>query len=243
MYSFAAGAAYALAVWTLLYVLARNSRGIMLRAGLAFCWIGPVCEYWHRKDYWTPRYLAPISIGDWVFGIEDLILSFAFAGFCAGIFDLFARRTTGRRIEARRLSGILTLVLVGLGYSGVASILVKVFGFHSYHAVITASLLSAFIVLLLRPRWVPAAVLTSVVLGITVWVSYWGFFLRFFPGIIDNWWNVDFLVGLAVAGVPAEEVLWGMASGLSVGPIVWYCVDKHGASVERDRPLLHNHGG
>jgi hypothetical protein len=175
MYSFAAGALYSLIAWAIFYAVARRTRKVVLWTSVAFCCVGPVCEYWHHKDYWNPDYIVRISIGDWVFGIEDLLFSFAFAGLCAGVFDLIARRLGHGEARKHHPSGLFVLALVGLGYTVVVGVLAELFDFHSYHAVVAASLLGTLIVLLRRPRWALAAALAAVALGLSVWLSYWGF--------------------------------------------------------------------
>jgi hypothetical protein len=226
MYSFAAGAFYSIVAWAIFYTVARRTRKVVLSTSLAFCWVGPVLEYWHHKDYWNPEYVVRIAVGDWVFGIEDFLFSFAFAGLCAGVFDLIARRLGHDEEKGHHPSGLFVLALVGLGYAVVVGVLAEVFDFHSYYAVVATSLLATSVVLLRRPRWIPAAILAAFALGLSVWLSYWGFYLKVFPGIIEKWWNHDFLVGVFVAGVPVEEVIWAVACGLSVGPVVKYCIDK-----------------
>lgn len=209
------GALFFLAVWGLVFSLLRRGRGAMLRGSAAFAVLGPIFEYWHLADYWHPAYLVSITLGGLTFGLEDLLFSFAFAGICIGLLRMLLG------------PGGLSVIREGFGerfflvWPGIAAfwILVYCYGVNSLYAISVGCLVSSALVLFMRPAWTVPALWTALVVSALMWVFYWGYFLVLFPGIIESWWEMDALWGVALAGVPLEEPLWALAAALFIGPV------------------------
>ncbi len=226
MYRYLVGAAFFAVLWSLLFALLPRGRRAMLWSGLALGHLGPLSEYWHLKDYWNPVYLAELQIGAWSFGLEDYLFAFAFAGMGAGIFDLLARRAGQEELAKVEVSGFVRLAAVGLACLGAMGGLAEVFGINSLHGIAIAFLAGALLLFALHPRWMPAAVQTAFAMAGMVWLFYWGFYLRLFPGIIEEWWHAGALAGVFLGGVPIEEVIWAWSGGLFVGPVARYCLSQ-----------------
>jgi len=67
--------------------------------------------------------------------------------------------------------------------------------------------------------WIAPALKTGAIMIVICWVSYYIFYLRLFPYIFDAWWHENIIKGVSLGGVPIEELLWAMMSGLFCGPV------------------------
>lgn len=228
MYNYSIGVLFFLGIWFVLFMCVRKSRKPMLWSSLALGHAGPISEYWHLKDYWSPIYMREVQIGNWVFGIEDYLFAFAFAGLCAGIFDLLVRKSGEKELLRFDLMGFIELVLFGLACLLVVGALVMFLKVNSLHAIIIAFLISAAVILVRRPNWITPAVQAASIAAVTMWIFYSGFYLTLFPTVVSEWWNVDALSGITLAGVPIEEVIWAWATALFTGPALRYCMERSG---------------
>lgn len=222
MYRYAVGVLFFGLVWLLLFCVLPRVRRAMVVSSLLFSIAGPVTEFFHVRDYWSPVFLIPITLGSWRFGVED----FAFAAFLAGIGTGLYEWAAGPgsavpvRIEIRLLlvrfaKGVLLVVPAlwfithGLGWNS-----------------LTATLLVMSALVVSSSGWSPRPLIGALPAGfaggILMWVFYWGFFLRLFPSIIGEWWRAEALSGIALAGVPVEEVFWAAAASFAVGPVYRY---------------------
>ena len=200
----------------------------MLWSGLALGHAGPISQYWHLKDYWSPVYIAKVQIDNWVFGIEDYIFAFAFAGLCSGIFDLLARKSGQKELLRFDPMGFIGSVLLGLACLLVMGALIVFLKFNSLHAIVVAFLISAAIILARRPKLIKPAVQAAFIAAVVMWIFYSGFFLQLFHRIVSEWWDVNALSGMTMGGVPIEEVIWAWAAALFAGPLIRYCMGRSG---------------
>jgi hypothetical protein len=200
----------------------------MLWASLALGHAGPISQYWHVRDYWSPIYIAKIQIGNWVFGIEDYIFAFAFAGLCSGIFDLLARKSGQKELLRFDPMGFLGSVLFGLACLLIMGVLIVFLTLNSLHAIVVAFLISAASILAQRPKLITPAVQSACITAAVMWIFYSGFFLQLFHRIVSEWWNVNTLSGMTMGGVPIEEVIWAWTAALFAGPAIRYCMGRRG---------------
>ncbi len=124
--------------------------------------------------------------------------------------------------------GFIGLLLLGFACLLVMGALIVFVKLNSLHAIIVAFLISATTILLRRPKWIAPAVQAAFIVAAAMWIFYSGFFLRLFPGIVGEWWNVDALSGITLGGVPIEEVIWAWATTLFTGPALRYCIGRSG---------------
>ncbi len=200
--------------------LLHKNRSFMIWSGLIWAPAAPILEYWHHQDYWSPVYLLPVQIGAWRFGVEDYLFGLVFAGICSGLFNRFADGLgpkTGGKFRPSGLVVLLVFSVVG-GPMGMF-ILSTLLGINSIYAIGVMELSLAVIICFRRPDWITAALRTAVLIGVGFWASYYLFYLKLFPGIIHQWWHKDILAGASLVGIPWEEVMWAMMSGLCIGPV------------------------
>ncbi len=228
MYNYAIGGLFFLGIWSVLFTCVRKSRKPMLWSSLALGHAGPISQYWHVKDYWSPIYIREVQIGNWVFGIEDYLFAFAFAGLCAGIFDLLARKSGHKELPRFDPMGFIGFVLFGFACLLVMGALIVFVKLNSLHAIVVSFLISAAVILVRRPNWITPAVQAAFIAAAAMWIFYSGFFLRLFPEIVSEWWNIDTLSGITMGGVPIEEVIWAWATALFTGPALRYCMGRSG---------------
>jgi hypothetical protein len=226
-YTYTVGVLYALSLWALFYRLASRSRKVMRWGGYLAIWMGPLYEYLYRRDYWQPEYLLPIQWGSWTFGLEDIIVSFVLGSGAAGIFDLLVRRWGERELVTINAQGAARFLLVLLSGFVATSLLVALFQVNSLYATLIATAGLSLWVFSRRRRWLPAALITGLVCGISSLVFYGVFYFPLFPGVLERGWVASALSGLMVLGVPVEELIYTFISSLFYGPAFRYCQD-HG---------------
>jgi hypothetical protein len=226
MYTYAIGALFFVGIWSALFGCVRKSRKVLLWASIAFGHAGPISEYWHSRDYWSPEKLLAVHIGPWRFGLEDYLFAFAFSGLCAGVFDLLARKWGQKELKGFTGYGFIGLVLIGGACLMSMGVLVGFLNLNSLHAIVLAFLAGATVIMTRRREWIGPAFLTAFIVAAVMWLFYWGFFFRLFPNVKAGWWYLHALSSVSVAGVPVEEVIWAWAVALFTGPILRYCMQR-----------------
>ena len=226
MFTYAIGVLFLLVIWLIMYIFVPKSRKAILWSSIAWGHAGPIIEYWHLKDYWNPVYMLRFEVGKWVFGLEDYFFAFAFGGLCAGLFDILIRKSGEKELTRFYLWGYIKLLLIGICCLFVTGALIILFDLNSLHAIVITFVSGAAVLIVLQPGWTLPAIQTGIIVGIFMWISYWGFFLRLFPHIIEKWWFQDALCGVSLGGVPIEEMIWASSTAIFVGPISRYCIKK-----------------
>jgi hypothetical protein len=227
MLTYTIGVLFFLAVWLGMYTFTPKSRKVILWSSIAWGHAGPISEYWHLKDYWNPTYIYRFEIGSWTFGVEDYIFAFAYGGLAAGIFDIISRKAGQRELAEFNPIGFIKLLLAVILCLFLMSVLVAVFNINSLNATIVVLLIGSLILVKLQPKWILPVIITAIIAGNLMWIFYWGFYIRLFPGIIEQWWYPEAFSGISLGGVPIEEVIWATATALFVGPLLRYCMGKN----------------
>jgi len=205
--------------WFIFYLFFPNSRTAMLWSGIIMAPAGPISEYWHHLDYWSPVYLIEFKIGGWRFGFEDVLVAFALTGIAAGLYEhLHCRRGFTSIGPASlktlaRLSGwviLATFISLVLGLSS---------GMNSTKASSLTMMILSIIMVIQHRNLLPTLFSVALLFGLFSWVFYAGILIPIFPGLIQNSWKLQNLSGVMLKGVPLEEILWFMAVGLFAGPV------------------------
>lgn len=223
MFTYAIGVLFFMAIWLGMYAIVPKSRKVILWTSIAWGHAGPISEYWHLKDYWNPVYMWRFEVGQWVFGIEDYFFAFAFGGLSAGIFDILTRKSGEQELAGFRVRDFIKLLLAGICCLFAMGALITLFHMNSLHAIVVTFLSGAAALLVMRPRWILPAIQTGLAAAFFMWISYWGFLLRLFPHIIEEWWYKQALSGHSFGGIPIEEMIWAASTALFVGPVPRFC--------------------
>ena len=213
-----------LLAWTIVYALSPQARTAMIWAGIAFAPAALIAELWHLQDYWSPAYVAPVTIGTLRFGgFEDYVFGFALAGISAGVFETLTLRQGLPALP--RVSPRAYLKMAGFGLVGLSLVIVITTFLHlrSMHAATVAIILTALLMFALRPEVAPRALLTALAFAGFFWFFYAGIMIPLYPGMIDAFWMPHGNVGIRLVGVPLEEVVWGFSASLFAGPVFRVC--------------------
>jgi len=213
-----------LLAWTIVYALSPRARTAMIWAGIAFAPAALISELWHLQDYWSPMYVAPLTIGTWRFGgVEDYVFGFALAGIAAGVFETLTLRQGLPALPRMSLPAYIRMA--GFGAIGLTLTIALTTFLHlrSVHAATAAITLTALPMLVLRPEVAPRALLAALAFAGCFWFFYAGIMIPLYPGMIDAFWMPHGNVGIRLAGVPIEEVVWGFSASLFSGPVYRVC--------------------
>jgi len=210
-------------VWAVVFIFSRHSRPAIFWTSLILCFAGPVAELWLIPDYWNPVYIFPISINGWHFGAADIVISFAAAGIAAGVFEQVALRTGFTPLPHVTYKIILRIFcLVSLGFL-IMVVLASVVNLIHIYALLFAVAIPAIIMLYNRVKTALLIVPLGVVLSFLFWLLYLSFIIPLFPGVIEALWNLDKTLGITLAGIHVEEMLWAFTTVLFAGPVYRIC--------------------
>src|SRR5690349_1515299 len=194
-------------IWIIFYILRPDLRRQMLLFSLIIAPLGPLSEIWFLKDYWRRPTITgyPISI-------EDVIFAFASGGIAYSIYKVFFNRNAVQRDESARRTWLV------IAYFLLTFLPLLIFTDLLHVNSIFSSALSFFLIAVLI--WVlrPDLFWPSLVSGLFVLVL---FFLVYqamrviFPGAIEYWCAGCNPLGVRLAGVNPEELLWDFTWGLA----------------------------
>jgi hypothetical protein len=169
---------------------------------------GVIGEFWLIPDYWDPQYFFPLVSDPWRFGLEDIIITGAFAGISAAVFEFFAKK---RGLPGAPPISVRTFFAMG-GY-GLFGCIIMIIGFHVLDlAAIYALFLSIGVTLIVMIRScsfcfqimvLPAGALAVIYTAILIAV-----FSPLYPNVFGTVWNLPNTWGVFFYGVPAEELVW-----------------------------------
>jgi len=210
-------------LWILLFLKSPGIRITMLLMSALGGLAGPISEYWHLRDYWHPDYWLPVAVGNWRFGIEDYVLTFAMAGTVMALFEKI-----GAKKEWDPLPPVSWKILFRLDMIGNFGILLmilfaSIIGMNSIRAILLTILVSSAVLYWTRPAWILSILPVASAFSLYYWIVLKFLLMPLFPGILEGWWNLEALWGFRLAGVPIEEPLWAFGVALFAGPVYRFC--------------------
>jgi hypothetical protein len=211
------------AAWIIGYILSPGRRLAILWTSIILGIAGPISEYWHARDYWHPNYLLPIAVGNWRFGIEDYILTFAMAGTAMALFEKLTAKKGWKPLPPVSLKSLFKLDMWGNSGILLMILFISILGMNSIYAIILTLLIVSAVLMTLRPEVIPLVFPIALIFGCLYWLCFALLFLPMFPGLFEKSWNLEALLGIRLAGVPVEEPLWAFCVALFVGPIYRAC--------------------
>jgi len=197
--------------WIILFMFFPAQRGIMLRASLLTAPFG-LTEPLFVPDYWNPPSLFDLAQTSG-FDIESVIFCFAIGGVGAVLYNALTGRKPvamgahEKQSRRHRFHGVALL-------SPAAAFLVLYFlPWNPIYPAIIAMLTGSIATMVCRPD---LAAKTSI--GGVVFLGYYAVFMASLqwlaPGYIEEVWNLDTLTGIAVIGIPVEELLFAVSFGM-----------------------------
>ena len=205
--------------WVLLYALFPQHRVVMWWASVFMALFG-LTEPIFVPAYWNPPSLFELAQRTG-FDIESIIFSFAIGGIGAVLYNSIARkRLTGIELQERR-GRRHGWHRWALAVPFASFPILYLLPWNPVYAGIAAMVLGAIAAVLCRPD----LKFNTLVGGLLFLVLYTAFLLGLkwsAPGYIEQVWNLKALSGIAIYGLPLEELLFGFAFGL-----VWTGIYEH----------------
>jgi hypothetical protein len=234
--AYSAFAAPFVLIWIILFLKSPGIRMALLVMSAFGGLAGPIGEYWFLRDYWHPDYALPMRIGNWRFGIEDYILTFAMVGTAMALFEKF-----GTKKEWGPLPPVSWRSLFRMDMIGNFGILLMIFfasivRMNSIYAIMLTLLISSAALYWKRSAWIPRVLAVTAGFSIFYWAVFRFAFMPLYPGILERWWNLGALCGVRLLGVPVEEPIWAFSVALFVGPLYRAC------STDGNRASFFGHG-
>lgn len=219
---FAAFDAFLLIVWSLLLLLGRVRRSLLLASIFAI----PLVVF---ATLIQPEYYDPPAFTSSPIDVERLFFLFLAGGIAATIYPALTRQhfrpiTNGRNMWPER-------VFVPLGILMVILLPPVIFGMSALHSLVLGEIVGILLVV-----WIGRD-LRNTMLGSALVVGL-GYFLSLlawealFPQALSPW-SVDAFWGLRLIGVPAGEIILATLFGALWGPLVSLILHQH-VSKERN---------
>lgn len=202
-------------IWLVLFYFRKDLRKEMLLLSIMGGVAGPISELLYFRDYWRPEIL-----GNFWFGIEDVLFGFFIFGIAGVIYEeLFGKHHMKRKTRNKHW-GFILVGFVMLGLIATSALVFK-FRVNSIYATIIVFMLMAAIMCFSRKDLFPQSIMSGILLGALMFVCYL-IFLSFSPQAIQKWWMLKNISGVLIIGVPLEELLWAFAWGAVAGQIYEY---------------------
>lgn len=196
--------------WLLVYAVFPRHRKAILWASLFTLPFG-LTEPLFVPSYWTPPSLFDLAART-RFDIESFIFCFGIGGIGAVLFNVLTGRELSPVSSVERTAPHHRLHRWALAVPFVSFPILYIFPWNPIYPAIVAMALGASATILCRPDLAP-----KVALGAFLFVVYYAIFLLGLewtaPGFIGRVWNIEALSGIAVAGLPIEELLFAAAFG------------------------------
>ncbi len=194
-----------------IYISRKDLRKQMLQTGVFGIIAGPLSEIWYFKDYWQPD-LAFEFLG---VAIEDMLFGFTVAGLGSVLFEYVFKKRDYKKFKKISRWQISTLLLTG---ALIVIILTNIYGMNSIYSSMIAFMVIAIIMLIQRRDLYLNSLANGLLGAFLAFITYQVVFVLINPEIIDKWWLVENLSGILIFDVPIEEMGWGFAWGLLIGP-------------------------
>lgn len=170
--------------------------------------------------FFVPGYWLPDTIGNPKLSIEDFIFSFAVGGIIAVIYELFMKRKVRHQRLCNCYNGELFHGLIlGIGVV-VIFFTYALFKINFMYAVYIGTIVDVILISITRPDLIRKVLYSGIIFGF-LYFLFFSVFSFLTPNFIKHW-NFSNLSGIIILGVPAEEILWAIATGSLLGPIYEY---------------------
>ncbi len=215
-----------LIVWLALYLAKRSTRREQVIFSCAGAIIGPLSEILYFRDYWFPKSIFPVYLGDFPFMAEDVLFGFAIGGIGAVIFEVFfrtkLRKLTGRSKNLTKSWSILFIFFLALSIS-------LLVGLNSIFASALALVFAGMTVLFYRRDLLLNSVASGICVMLVMFVSYFILFnLASNTELLmqEQWLIYGTFLDARFLGIPLTEMAWGFTWGFLVGPLYEFLCDR-----------------
>lgn len=201
-----------LGLWTVIYLLKKDSRKIMLPVSLGTMLFG-LTEPLFVPEYWFPPSLFDLA-SKTGFDIESFIFSFAIGGIGSVLYNLVFPTETVPVDETEKMNvrHRLHLYILLLPYV-IFPFLAVVTSLNHIYCGIIALVAGGLGALYCRPD-LKGKILIGGLLFTVLYFVYFGSILIFFPDYVTSYWNLGALSNILVLGIPMEELLFAFTFGM-----------------------------
>ena len=210
-YAYLFGSLLTLLLWLILYFQRKDLRREMLTLSFATVLLAPTNILYYGK-YWEPEFAVNI----YNFGIESIIVCFAYGGICGVIYEYFFRKTPmklkGVNLQISKVHLVISLIV------GVQIILALEI-FTTLSVMLTTALgmfgVGMLFIFFRRDLLVPS--IASALIAVVVCVLVYWTILILFPEFFNRFMILDNTLGVMILGIPIEEYIWHLALGFALG--------------------------
>ncbi len=196
--------------WAVAYLAFPAHRRVMLWASLFTMPFG-LTEPLFVPEYWSPPSLFDLARRTG-FDIESLIFCFGIGGIGAVLYNLLTRQRLEPTHPPERRRPRHRLHLWALAAPFLSFPILYLFPWNPIYPAIVAMVIGAVATALCRPD-----LIRKTWIGGLLFLGYYVIFLIGLewtaPGYIARVWNLEALSGLAIAGMPIEELLFAITFG------------------------------
>jgi hypothetical protein len=200
----------------ILFFWRKDTRKAMLIAGLSFGIVAFLTEPIFIKYYWHPEYIFPLFIkGIQIGSFEDFLYGFLKGGIAAVIYEeIFSQTVYKMRSHIHHWKRMI--VPIYLGGIILFLLLTMSLNMNPIFASTFSCLFFMIYLLIYRRDLLTHAIYSGLIVALITYIGYLAV-LAIYPGLIENWWKLDSLVGISFTGIPLEEVLEGFIVGVFGG--------------------------
>jgi hypothetical protein len=197
--------------WLVLYLYWPEFRQRMVRVSLLTSLLG-LTEPIFVPEYWNPPTLFDLAQRTG-FDLESMVFCFAIGGIGTMLYNALARRTSRAVTQPERHAARHRFHRLALAAPFVVFPPLYFLPWNPIYPGISALAVGGGAATLCRPD-----LARNTAIGGAVFLALYGAFMltlrMWAPGYIERVWNLPALSGVLIAGVPLEELLFGLAFGL-----------------------------
>lgn len=212
-YAYLIGAIITLVIWIIIFYKRKDLRKEMLTLSFITMFLAPT-NILYFGDYWTPQFVFDIHN----FGIESIIVCFAYGGICGVIYEYLFRKTPApKRGVNTQLSNIQ--VLISFLFGIIAIFALEVFTeLNVIYTTTTGLLVMGLLLIYLRHDLFFPGVISAIASTVIAVLVYW-LLILIFPDFFDLFWIRDTITNVRFLLIPIEEYYFHFALGLTLGII------------------------
>jgi hypothetical protein len=205
-YAYFIGALIFAAAWVVLYAFAKQHRRQMIWGSLL------AVPFAFTAFLFIPEYWSPPSLFDWAqrygISIEDVLWSAAVGGIASALSEIvFHERLEGARSQFRKDRYYPLVVAIA-----VVVVLELVWPARSIYNMMIAFTAGAILIAWTRPDLI-GRMLRGAAVFAAVYALLFVYFLALYRDFIQRYYNTEHLLGIYVAGIPIEELLFAFTGG------------------------------
>lgn len=205
------GSLIACIFFAIFYILRKDLRRDMVKAGIAVGIIGIFSEYVFFQDYWKPPLMLKIGIFG---GIEDFLFGLAAGGVGAVLYKIIFHKRLRHKNNPH--CWIIPLVII--------SELLSIFLFYTLlktNSIFASSIgfiIPVLVICIMRKDLIIES-LYSAILGGSILILGETLLLFLAPSYLENYFLLYKKVTLLFGIAPITELIWGMALAALLGPL------------------------